>query len=451
MDLSIFEYLENDIVERDLITPGDKMLAMVSGGRDSVFLLYFLEYLRKRGNIEVSVFHLNHMIRGKEAVRDEEFTGKLASRLGFPFYSKRVDVKKIVMDKRDNLESVARSIRYGEAEKIRVKLGYNLIVTAHTKTDFFETVIMHLLRGDSVYGLLGIAYKNGNVIRPILAVNREQVTAFLEENGIQWVDDSTNYEPVYTRNYIRNIIAPHFAKIGGNNFDSKIMNSVLVLRDYVKIANEYVNRKVKETVKIKNGKLHLDLMSFFHYNGVERRMIIVKILELLAVSHSRNMIYAVEGFISNKSSFYNYNNIFNIAKNREKAIFWKDSDYKYSLNLGEVLETKYFVLKTEYCKKCEPKKSKNCFYFDAKQIPFPVIVRKFKTGDKMVPFGMNTPKKVKDIFNGEKIPVWERDEYPLIVAGDEIIGIMGVKRSSLYLVNKKGDSAVFEYGRINEN
>ncbi|RKX64709.1 tRNA(Ile)-lysidine synthetase, partial [candidate division TA06 bacterium] len=106
MDLSIFEYLENDIVERDLISPGDKILAMVSGGRDSVFLLYFLEYLRKRGNIEVSVFHLNHMIRGKEAVRDEEFTGKLANQLGFPFYSKRVDVKKIAMDKRDNLESV---------------------------------------------------------------------------------------------------------------------------------------------------------------------------------------------------------------------------------------------------------------------------------------------------------------------------------------------------------
>ena len=264
MDLTVFEYIEKDIVKRNLIHRDDQLLAMVSGGRDSVFMLYFLDYIRRIFHIGVSVFHLNHLIRGEEAYIDEEFTRNLSKKFSFPFYSEQIDVREKALKAGENLESMARRIRYDEARKIKEKLKCNFIVTAHTKTDYVETVILHLLRGDSIFGLLGIPYKNGDIVRPILSVNREQITNFLKNNNIEWRDDSTNEQTVYTRNYIRKVIIPHLIKIGGKSTDTKIMNSTAILREYVETARRCIDEKAKKMIGIKKDKFHLDLMSYFH-------------------------------------------------------------------------------------------------------------------------------------------------------------------------------------------
>ncbi len=450
MDLTFLQNIEENIIKKELIHPRDKIIAMISGGRDSVVLLYFLDYMRKKYNIETAVFHLNHMIRGWEADRDEAFSRNLAERLGFPFYYRRVDVVKIARERRENLESIAREERYRIAEKIRKDLGYELIATAHTKTDFAETVIMHLLRGDSIYGVLGIAYKYDRVIRPLLSVSREEITVFLKKNNLQWVDDSTNTETSYTRNYIRNVLGKHFRKIGGDDYETKIMNLATALRDYVETSERCVAREIENIVKIKKNKLHLDLMGYFHYNGGERRLLIAKILKLMGIDYSRNLISIVENFLSAESERFNYNNIFNILKSENEAVIWKNVVYSYKLNINDVLKTDRFIIEVKKCENCSFEKSKEAFYFPLESISFPIVIRNAEKGDRMIPFGFKSAKKVKDIYNGEGIKIWDRDDFPLVVSGAEIVGILGVKRSALYPVNS-GSNVVVEFRRVNGN
>lgn len=183
----------------DLITPGDEIVCAVSGGADSMALLFGLYLLREKLDIRLSAAHFNHHLRGEESDRDEQFVRDFCDRFEIPLYAGDGEI--VISGK--GLEAAARDARYAFLKSLPGK-----IATAHTADDNAETVLLHLVRGTGLKGLGAIAPQNGSVIRPMLSCTRQQVETFLEEYHISHITDSSNEEDAYLRNRLRHHVMP---------------------------------------------------------------------------------------------------------------------------------------------------------------------------------------------------------------------------------------------------
>lgn len=191
-----------------LVPQGARVTVALSGGADSVSLLFTLLRLREQLGITVAAAHFNHMIRGAESDRDEAFSRELCKTLGVPFTVGHGDVPKYSAEKKIGLEEAARELRYSFLESCD-----GLIATAHTASDNVETVLFNLTRGAGLSGLCGIPPKRGRIIRPLLLCTREEVERCCAENGLSYVTDSTNLSDDCTRNKIRHKIIPVLKEI----------------------------------------------------------------------------------------------------------------------------------------------------------------------------------------------------------------------------------------------
>lgn len=186
-----------------MVNPGDNVVCAVSGGADSMALLWAMYLLKDKLNIHLSAAHFNHRLRGEESDRDEAFVAEFCKGYGIDFVAGSGNV--VAGPK--GLEAAAREARYAFLRSLPGK-----IATAHTASDNAETVLLHLVRGTGLKGLGGVTPVNGSVIRPMLTVTREEVLAFLEEYSIPFVEDSSNGEDAFLRNRLRHHIVPQLKK-----------------------------------------------------------------------------------------------------------------------------------------------------------------------------------------------------------------------------------------------
>ena len=200
----VFSYMER----HRMIVPGDKIIAGVSGGADSVCLLFLLlEYCRKVP-VSLCAVHVNHCIRA-DSGQDAQFVESLCRELGVPFYLAREDVRGLAAREKLSEEDAGRIARYRAFRRAAEEMGGTKIAVAHNMGDNAETMLFHLFRGSGLKGLCGIAPVRGNVIHPLLCLERREVEAYLAERGISWRTDSTNGEDHYCRNRIRHHILPY--------------------------------------------------------------------------------------------------------------------------------------------------------------------------------------------------------------------------------------------------
>ncbi len=185
--------------EQQLFAPGDSVICALSGGADSVALLFSLYLLKDRLEISLSAAHFNHHLRGAESQRDEDFVRDLCQRYDIPLHLGSGQV----LPGEKGLEAAAREARYAFLRALPGK-----IATAHTSDDNAETVLLHLVRGTGLRGLGGIAPKNGNVVRPMLTITRQEVEAFLTEWSLPHVEDSSNHTNDFLRNRLRRRVLP---------------------------------------------------------------------------------------------------------------------------------------------------------------------------------------------------------------------------------------------------
>ncbi len=191
--------LESFMGRYSMLQPGDRVICAVSGGADSVALLFAMYLLRQKWQISVAAAHFNHRLRGQESDRDEAFVRDLCNRYDIELY---VGSGQIVPGKK-GLEAAAREARYAFLKTLPGK-----IATAHTANDNAETVLMHMVRGTGLKGLGAIAPVNGQLIRPMLGVTRQEVLAFLEEYSLDYVTDSSNESDCFLRNRLRHHVMP---------------------------------------------------------------------------------------------------------------------------------------------------------------------------------------------------------------------------------------------------
>lgn len=197
----MLEQVKQTIAANDMLRSDEPVLVALSGGADSVALLHALQVL----GYPVRAFHLNHCLRGAESERDEVFCRTLCARMGVELTVERVDVAAAAREQGTGVEETARRIRYA---RLQDAAQGGKIATAHTADDNLETVLFHLVRGTGPKGLAGIPPVRGQIIRPLLRVERTQVEQYLTSLGQDYVTDSTNADDAYTRNRIRHTVIP---------------------------------------------------------------------------------------------------------------------------------------------------------------------------------------------------------------------------------------------------
>lgn len=179
------------------------VLIALSGGADSVALLHLLVPICQERGLPVAAFHLNHLLRGAESERDEQFVRALCEHLSLPLTVRRVDINQLAESEHLSIELAAREERYRQLFSCAQEQGLSQIATAHTASDNLETVLFHLSRGTGLDGLCGIPPVRGSLIRPLIAHTGENLRAYLKAHNLSFVEDSTNALPLYTRNRLR--------------------------------------------------------------------------------------------------------------------------------------------------------------------------------------------------------------------------------------------------------
>lgn len=201
----------------DLLPPGARVLAGVSGGPDSVCLAHWLSVLKRRKGLDVALLHVHHGLRGKEADRDARFVLALGEKLGLPASVVKTDVKALARERCMGLEDAGRKARY-EALAARAKRGRRRIVaTGHQRDDQAETVLLHLLRGTSAAGLAGMPARRPlapgvELVRPLLPLTRAEVDAYLRAHGLTARTDASNASEAFERNWVRRKLLPLLEK-----------------------------------------------------------------------------------------------------------------------------------------------------------------------------------------------------------------------------------------------
>jgi len=257
----VLQTVKKYIKANNLLQKGDVVLAAVSGGRDSMTLLYVLANLAPQMDFSLVVGHVNHNLRGEESNGDAAFVKAECKKLAVPFYSTNINVKAELIANGGNLQNVARKMRYDWLKETATAINANLIATAHHANDQAETVLMHLLRGAGSQGLAAMSPKENGIIRPFLAITREQIDKYCAENQINWREDSSNTKTGYLRNRLRLELWPLLKKYNPQ-LEKTLLNTSILSREDSICLDALARQHMIDLLKPAPGGYNIDMADF---------------------------------------------------------------------------------------------------------------------------------------------------------------------------------------------
>ena len=274
------------IKKYELIKSGDNIVLGISGGPDSICMLYILNSLKKDLNFNIYVAHINHMLR-ENAKLDEEYVKNTCKKLNIPVYIKHIQIKEIAEKEKRGIEETGRKVRYEFFEEILRKTNSNKIATAHNLNDSIETIILNIIRGTGISGLAGIEpIRENKFIRPLIECERKEIEEYCKLNKLEPRIDESNYENKYNRNKIRNICIPYLQK----ELNSNVIKNISRLSEIANEEQKYIEKNVEKSfnkICIENTekKIILDLKMFVKEELViKRRLILYTINKLIGTT-----------------------------------------------------------------------------------------------------------------------------------------------------------------------
>ena len=416
-------------IERFSLLSADNITVALSGGADSVALLHALCTLKDKLKINISAAHLNHMIRGDEALRDENFVKQLCGDMNVPLICESIDVPAYAEKNRLSIETAAREVRYAFFERINT----GVVATAHTASDNLETDLFNLARGTGLNGLCGIPPKRSIYIRPLILVTRDEVEAYCAENGLSYVTDSTNLSDDYTRNRIRHTVIPVLKSVNPSA-EKTVARTVVSVREDEEFLNACADNYL--SANFKDGFLTVDsavppsvlkraIKKYAEYIVPDLRLDSLHLNSIYSVSVNGGrtslpcdcIAEAKNGRLSVKNKLSNgKKTVFNVSTAVKDNTFFKNGEKVNNLLLNNSI--------------------------DCDKIVGESVLRTRLPGDSVRLAGRGCTKTLKKLMNELKIPNELRDSVPVLADDDGVIWVYGAGTASRCAVNEKTEKVM---------
>jgi len=457
MPSSLARRVAKAVRARRLFRPGDRLLAAVSGGPDSVALLSLLTELALSWELVLWAVHINHGLRGAESEEDARFVANLCERLGVTLISERVHLTGPARRRsRQSLQEYAREARYAAMQQVGKSLGSDKIALGHTADDQAETLLMWMLRGSGTTGLAGIPPSREPLfIRPLLDFSRADIVAYLEAQGLEFREDSSNAKLLYLRNRIRHELLPALKR-----FNPAVLKVLGRQAEILREEDLYLQQSVSEhlagmTVQDTSEIVVVDRAALLALPlALQRRMVralirqtsgIIKaptfgaisaVLDQVVQGQSGSAITVQEVQIAREYGRIQFRPLRAVLTVRPRGCSERGGNTERELALP-VPSTLHWPLTGQMIRvsfrnsaaadpPIAPTHPRSIAIFDADRFTMELLVRSWRPGDVFQPLGMGgRRKKLQDYFTDIKLPREERSRMPLVVAPEGILWVAG--------------------------
>lgn len=469
MQDNLIRRVRDYIAEYDLISAGDSVCVGLSGGADSVCLLFMLRELAPELHFDLQAVHVDHQLRGEESDGDRQYAAELCRRWQIPLEIFKCDVRAEAEKAGIGLEEAGRCRRHMAFRRMQEQYGASKIALAHHANDLAETMLFRMARGTSLSGLAGIrpesriGRKNEKplaVIHPLLCVERREIEAFLTERGICWRTDSTNRDTTYARNGIRGVVIPrleqnvnsaavrHMAELSSDLADAEDFLEVETAARVEALARRtdrgiYLSEKILLEPRVFKGRIILSCLA--ELAGTPKDLGKEAVRQVLGLFSGRagsradlpGGLFAVREYGEVRISGEDTGN-----RDRTSAAEMAGGTLPAGIRIGEgselaeqkrvefrfgpcLFRCRIVPYSPEILETARTEKKQFTKFFDYDKINVKLLVRFRQPGDYLVTTASGGRKKLKDYLIDEKVPRDERGEIPLLVSGSEVIWVVG--------------------------
>ncbi|VAX33448.1 tRNA(Ile)-lysidine synthetase [hydrothermal vent metagenome] len=443
--MDILKKVKQTIKKHSMLKGGERVLAGLSGGPDSVSLLHILNELREEWRLSLYALYVDHGLRPEKTPYEIDFCTELTERLKVPFSVKKVDVREFSDKENLGIQEAARHLRYLAFEEHAFQVEADRIATGHNADDQAETLVMRLLRGSGPRGLSGIPPVRGMFIRPLIMVKRSEIEKYLDERGIGFVIDTSNLKQDYLRNRLRHEVMPLLKKYNPN-LTGTLCRTANILREeneYMEIA---VTKSLMRLISRKTGdKIELFISPLENMEKVILRRALIRAIEEtrglrgIGLEHIEEIISLIRTG-SSGSRIYLPGGL-RVIKDYSTLIITSAAPRKLGEHVlqvpGETVlkESGLVLISSVNDDSAGTGDGKTEAAFDFDMLRFPLKVRSRQAGDFFYPSGFGKRKKLQDYFVDEKVPRDTRDTVPLLLSGEDIIWVVGYRMDDRYMIS----------------
>lgn len=424
---------EKFICQEHLFPDGGQVLLAVSGGRDSVTLCHLVA----SAGIPFAVAHCNFHLRPVDCDRDEAFVRRLADGYGVPCFVAQFDTLAYAAENHLSVEEAARNLRYAFFEQVRLEQGLSVIATAHHRDDAIETFFINLLRGTGLTGLRGIPLRNGNIVRPLLPFGRDEIDDYIRRNALDYVDDATNSQPLYLRNRIRLQLMPLLRSLAPS-FDSTMQSTLQHLADADTVYRSAMQSMRDALLKPDGNGYAVDVAALRSLDPLSTCL-----FELLRPFGFSSAVAAeVADALDAQSGKQFLSPTHRIVKDRDRLLIVplaEPSAAEYPVADVGALSMLPLPL---HCS-VAPNDSNTIrlphseAWFDLDRVHFPLTLRRWRSGDRFVPFGMKGSRLVSDLLSDLKLSLPDKERVWLLCDADgSVLWVVGLRASALAPVTR---------------
>ncbi len=399
------------ITHHHLLQAGDKVLVALSGGADSVALLHILTHL----GYECQAAHCNFHLRGEESNRDENFVRALCETWGVTLHIKHFDTIRFADENGISIEMAARELRYQWFEALRIEHQLHAIAVGHHQNDQAETVLLNLQRGTGLRGLEGMHAKNGAIIRPLLATSRDFIEDYCTLNHLEYVIDSTNNNPIYQRNAIRQQLQAYSpAQV------AHIAQTAERMQGYEAIINTYIEQQKSLLVQTTAQGIEIDIVGLLALPAAET--VLYELLREYGFKTTQQIFAALSTQAGKQ-----------FRSDTHQAEIGREKIYIFPMKSQDTI-VPTVVLEEASKPTIFPSADAHEIYVDGSVAEKHITIRRWKEGDWFIPLGMRGKKKLQDFFTDMKLSRHEKDNIWLLCADDDIVWVIGYRIDDRYKI-----------------
>jgi tRNA(Ile)-lysidine synthase len=427
------------IQAQNLCQPESKILVAVSSGIDSVVLCEVLHKLK----YTFAIAHCNFGLRAEDAEADQLFARKLARQYEVPFFTENFNTRAFAEQEKLSIQMAARTLRYDWFEQVRQQEDYDFIATAHHSNDTTETILLHLTKGTGIAGLHGIPPKNGNIIRPMLSVTKDDIYDFVTERKLIWREDSSNETTKYQRNKIRHEVIPVLKEINPN-LEETMQHTAERVSHAEAIVAAYIENLREQSIKEAENAFYISLVPLQNATGLP--VVLHELLRPFNFSYSvvLELVEALEGISGKQFDSPTHT----LVKDRDQLVITPRNLSGFGsilVNEGDTeAEAGNLKLSIAYidADKYKLNTKPHVAALDAEQLKFPLKLRAWQEGDWFVPLGMNGKKKISDFLIDKKVPSNLKSQTLVLVSDQSVAWIVGQRLDNRYKVTDKTQKVV---------